>query len=50
MIIDIRCVVLLGRTRARASGVPLVRTPVLLRDGKRGLQGELLNYLFIGQF
>lgn len=45
-----RCVVPLGQTRALASGVPPARTPVLSRDGRRGLLGELLNYHFIGRF
>jgi len=45
-----RCVVPLGKTRALASGVPPVHTPVLSRDGRRGLRGELLDYHFIDQF
>jgi hypothetical protein len=45
-----RCVVLLGQTRALASDVLLVHTPVSSRGGRRGLRGELLNYHFIDQF
>ena len=44
-----RCVAPSGPTRVLVSGVLLDPIPVLSKDGRRGLRGELFDPLFITQ-